>query len=167
MVILTVENCAYDLNYAMDESKDIYFSILDNTKPTQPDFFFNKLILLECFNSPAIVLNIGGHPVSMPLDWLMLSGDPESYSDLELITLTSLNERGIEAFVYNPISDYRHDFLPVEILTVYQNIKWFFPRLSANKLLTVPISKGDEPDCVYFASPTYKCHDSVSLGDLL
>lgn len=167
MVILTLENNAYDLNNAMDETQDIYFSILDNAKPTLPDFFFNKLILLECFSSPAIVLNIGGYPVSMPLDWMILAGDPESYSDLELIPLTSINERGIEAFVYNPISDYRHEFLPVETLTIYQNIKWFFPRLSANKLLTVPISRGDEPDCVYFASPSYKNNEIVSLGDLL
>jgi len=67
MKILTLENRAFDLNELPEEvDEDTRFSVLDNSNPSEPDFFFMPLIFLESFNSPAIVLNIGGYEVQMP-----------------------------------------------------------------------------------------------------
>ena len=61
MKILTLENRSLDLNELPEEiEEDLRFSVLDNSNVADPDFFFMPLIFLESFNSPAILLNIGG-----------------------------------------------------------------------------------------------------------
>ena len=78
MKILTLNNRSFDLNELPEEvDEDTRFSVLDNSNPQEPDFFFMPLIFLESFNSPAILLRIGGHEVQMPLDWCMVVGDKE------------------------------------------------------------------------------------------
>jgi hypothetical protein len=49
--------------------------VLDNSDPSNPDFFYIPLIFLESFNSPAAVLEIGKWKIKMPLDWKMLIGE--------------------------------------------------------------------------------------------
>ena len=57
MQILTLENKALDLNTLPDTiEEDIRFSVLDNSDPNDPDFFFIPLIFLESFSSPSVVL---------------------------------------------------------------------------------------------------------------
>ena len=61
MNILTLDNNAFSLNNLPEQiEEDIRFSVLDNSDPANPDFFFIPLIFLESFSSPAIVLEIGG-----------------------------------------------------------------------------------------------------------
>ena len=48
MRILTVDNLAYDLNKLPETvSDDMAFSVLDNSNPKEPDFFFIPLIYIE------------------------------------------------------------------------------------------------------------------------
>ena len=48
MKILTLENKSFDLNNLPEEiDEDFRFSILDNSTPSDPDFFFVPLIYLE------------------------------------------------------------------------------------------------------------------------
>ena len=109
--ILTLDNKAFNLNELPEEvEEDARFSVLDNSDPSNPDFFFMPLIFLESFNSPAILMNIGGYEIQMPLDWCMLIGDSDCATDPEVLPLTSINERGFEAFCMNPIKGYRSDF---------------------------------------------------------
>jgi hypothetical protein len=61
MKILTLENQSLDLNTLPDQiEEDIRFSVLDNSDPANPDFFFIPLIFLESFSSPSVVLDVGG-----------------------------------------------------------------------------------------------------------
>ena len=47
MRILTVDNLAYDLNKLPETvSDDMAFSVLDNSNPKEPDFFFIPLIYI-------------------------------------------------------------------------------------------------------------------------
>ena len=72
MRILTLDNKSYNLNNLPDElEEDLRFSVLDNSDVNEPDFFFIPLIFLESFSSPAIVMDIMGHEVMMPVDWHM------------------------------------------------------------------------------------------------
>ena len=83
MRILTLENTTFELNKIPDSVDDtIRFSVLDNSNPKEPDFFFNPLIFLESFNSPAIVLNINNKEIVMPLDWCIAVGCRDAGSDL-------------------------------------------------------------------------------------
>ena len=149
MYILTLENTAYEMNEIPDEVEDLRFGILDNSDPKNPDYFFIPLIFLESFNSPALVLNIGGNLVKMPVDWQILIGEPD-VGDLEMLPLTSINDRGFKVFQFNPLSSFRPSFPPIEIVDVYQEVAWYAPKLKNGQMLCVPINDAEQPDCVYF-----------------
>lgn len=149
MRILTLENTAFEMNEIPDEVDDLRFCVFDNSDPKDPDYFFIPLIFLESFNSPALVLRIGEHTVRMPVDWQILIGEPD-LGDLEVVPLTSINDRGFNVFTFNPRSSFRPEFMPIEIVDIYQDVKWYFPKLKPGQMLAVPLNNGDEPVCAYF-----------------
>jgi hypothetical protein len=151
MRILTLDNECFMLNNLPDElEEDVRFSVLDNSDPKNPDFFFIPLIFLESFTAPAMVLEIGGKEITMPLDWNIVVGDSESGMDLEVLPLTSLNDRGFETFLYNPLSSFKVDFGDIKIVNFYNDVKWFFPKMKTGQLLSVPITTGSKPLCAFF-----------------
>ena len=151
MRILTLENRCFRLDDLPDQiDDDVRFSILDNSDPKDPDFFFVPLIFLESFNAPAMVLEINGYEITMPVDWSIAVGCSESGNDLEILPLTSLNDRGFEAFLYNPLSSYKMEFGTLKITNFYTDVKWYFPKMKNGHLLSVPITNGDKPQCAYF-----------------
>ena len=149
MRILTLDNTAYEMNEIPNEIEEIRFCVLDNSDPKDPDYFYIPLIFLESFNSPALVLRIGPHTVRMPVDWQLLIGEPD-FGDLEVVPLTSINDRGFSVFCFNPLTSFRPEFMPVEIVDIYQDVKWYFPKLKPGQMLAIPLTKDPEPLCAYF-----------------
>jgi hypothetical protein len=150
MQILTLDNKILYLNDLPDEiEEDVRFAVLDNSDNQNPDYFYIPLIFLESFTGPAVVLKIGKHKVTMPLDWCCLVGDPEG-PDMEVLPITSLNDRGFKAFCFNPLSSFRPEFHEVDIIDVYQDVKWYFPKMKQGQLLTTPLHAGSDPLCAYF-----------------
>ena len=151
MRILTLENKCFELDDLPEQiDDDIRFSVLDNSNPKEPDFFFIPLIFLESFSAPAMVLEIDGHEITMPVDWSVAVGCSESGNDLEILPLTSLNDRGFEAFLFNPMTSYKTEFKELKIVNFYSDVKWYFPKVKNGQLLTVPITTGESPLCAYF-----------------
>lgn len=165
MRILTLENQAYEMNEIPDEVEDLRFSILDNSDPKNPDYYFIPLIFLESFNAPALVLNIGGNIIKMPADWQVLIGEAE-LGDLEVLPLTSINDRGFSVYTVNPLSSYKPEFHPIEVVDVYQEVKWFFPKLKPGQLLSVPITDGDEPLCAFFVKDISRQSEIVDYSKI-
>jgi hypothetical protein len=149
MKILTLDNTAYDLDALPEEVDDMRFAILDNSDPADPDYHYIPLIFLESFNSPALVLQIGSHRIKMPIDWQVLIGEPD-LGDLEMLPLTSINDRGFKVFQFNPLTSFRPSFLDIEIVDVYHDVAWYCPKLKNGQMLCVPLTEDPEPDCVYF-----------------
>jgi hypothetical protein len=149
MKIHTLDNTAYELNELPETIDDIRFAIFDNSNPKDADYYFVPLIFLESFTSPALVLNIGGNTVKMPVDWHLLIGEEET-GDLEAIPLTSINDRNFKAFSFNSLSSYMANFLPVEVIDVYNEVQWYNPKLKNGQYLAVPINDKEKPDVVYF-----------------
>jgi hypothetical protein len=150
MRILTLEDTLFSLNELPDEiDDDLRFAVLDNSDHQNPDYFFVPLIFLESFTGPAAVLKIGNHEITMPLDWCTVVGDPEG-PEMEVLPLTSLNDRGFKTFTFNPLSSYRPDFLDIDIVDVYQDVKWYFPKMRPGQLLCTPLQTGSSPQCAYF-----------------
>jgi hypothetical protein len=141
------------MNEIPDEVEDLRFAILDNSDPKNPDYFFIPLIFLESFNSPALVLNIGGNMVKMPVD-------------LEVIPLTSINDRGFSVFGFNPISSFKPEFFKIEIIDIYQDVKWYFPKLKPGQMLAVPIESGDKPLCAYFVKDISRQSEIVDYSKI-
>ena len=149
MNILTLENKAFEMNEIPDEIDDLRFCVLDNSNPADADYFFIPLIFLESFNAPAVVLTIGNHQVKMPIDWQIVVAD-EEFGDCEVIPLEDVNDRGFTAFIYNALNEGRPDYLEIEITDIYQDVKWYFPKLKPGQILCVPIESGEKPRCAYF-----------------
>jgi hypothetical protein len=149
MKIHTLDDTAYELNDLPDIIDDIRFAIFDNSNPKDADYFFTPLIFLESFTSPAIVLRIGEHVIKMPMDWHLLIGE-EDTGDLEAIPLTSINDRDFKAFSFNSLSSFTVNFLPVEVIDVYNEVQWYNPKLKNGQYLAVPLNNAEKPAVVYF-----------------
>ena len=149
MRILTLDNEPYDLNTLPEQVDDLRFAILDNSNPADPDYHYIPLIFLESFNSPALVLRIGNNKIKMPVDWQILIGEPD-LGDLEVLPLTSINDRGFSVFEFNPLTSFRPSFPKIEIVDVYHDVNWFAPKLKNGQMLCVPLQDCKQPACVYF-----------------
>ena len=137
MRILNLEtNEFYNLETLPEEIDDLRFAILDNSNPLNVDYHYIPLIFLESFNSPALVLKIGKNTVKMPVDWQIVIGEKE-HGDLETLPLTSINDRGFNAFEFNPLSSFSPTFLPIEIVDIYNDVTWYAPRLKNGQFLCV------------------------------
>lgn len=168
MRILTLENKCFNLDDLPDKLEDdIRFSVLDNSDTKEPDFFFVPLVFLESFSSPAMVLRIGDKEITMPVDWSVAVGCSESGNDIEILPLTSLNDRGFEAFVFNPLTSYKVDFKPLEIVNFYTDVKWYFPKMKNGQLLSTPLAEGDDPMCAFFVKDISKQCEVIEYGKLL
>lgn len=165
MHILTLENRAFEMNEIPDEVDDMRFSILDNSDPKNPDYFFIPLIFLESFNSPALVLNIGGNTIKMPVDWQILIGEPD-FGDLEVVPLTSINDRGFSAYTFNPLTSFKPVFEQIEIVDIFQDVKWYFPKLKPGQMLSVPINNDEKPMCAYFVKEISRQSEVVDYSKI-
>lgn len=164
MHILTLEpNKAYNLDTIPDEIDEIRYAILDNSVPSQIDYYFSQLLFLETFTSPAAVLQIGNRRIKMPLDWQILMGDTDIGS-LEAVPLSSVANRGFKCFEYNPRSAFRPTFLDVDVIDIYHSVTWQSPILRAGHYLCVPIDDGLKPRCVYFIRDTTKATEVVDFN---
>lgn len=168
MQILTLDNQTFDLNNLPDDiSEDMRFAVLDNSNPNEPDFFFQPLIFLESFNAPAVVLKIGKYELQMPLDWSIVVGCRESGNDLEVIPVTSLTDRGFDCFIFNPITGYKFSFDDIEIINIYMDVKWYFPKMRNGQLLAVPLRDGDNPPCAFFVKEISRQSEIIQYSKLM
>jgi len=167
MKILTLDNQPLDLNQLPDEiDEDIRFAVLDNSDSKEPDFFFIPLIFLESFSSPAIVLEINGKEIMMPIDWHMAVGCSESGNDLEVLQLTSIADRGFEAFLFNPLTSFKTEFGSIKVINFYNEVKWFFPKVKNGQLLSVPVEDKENPLCAFFIRDVTRQTEVIDYGKL-
>ena len=168
MRILTLENTCFSLEQLPDQiDDDIRFSVLDNSDPKNPDFFFMPLIFLESFSAPAMVLEINGKEILIPVDWNVAVGCSESGNDIEILPLTSINDRGFEAFLFNPLTSYTTKFSEIKITNFYTDIKWYFPKMKNGQLLSVPIEEGENPLCAFFVKDISRQCELIEYSKLL
>ena len=165
MLILTEENLSYNLDRIPDEVDDVRYCVLDCSNQRETDFYWLPLIFLESFNAPAVVLDIGPYQVQMPLDWSILVCD-DNYSDLEVMPLTQLNDRGFHAITFNPLEHMVPVSYEVNISNIYADVKWYFPKLKNGNVLTMPLEFGDKPQCSLFVKEGNKVPDPLDMAIL-
>jgi hypothetical protein len=165
MKILTVDNTPYELDTVPEEIDDLRYCVLDASDPDGADFFFLPLIFLESFHAPAICLKIGNRSINMPMDWSILICDSE-FSAVEVLPLTSLSNRGFNAVCMNPMVNSSVRSEEVTITNVYNDIKWYFPKLKNGHMITIPLEDKPNPKCAFFVKEANKIGD-LDLADLL
>jgi len=165
MLILTNENKAFDVDHIPDQEDNLRYCVLDCADPHNIDFYWKPLVFLQSFNAPAAVLEIGPYKVQMPLDWSVLVCD-SAYSDMEVMPLTSLNDRGFYTITFNPL---RH-MVPVphevSIANIYADVKFYVPQLKNGSILVVPMELKNEPVCALFVKEGSKIPDPIDMAVL-
>jgi len=166
MKILTVENTVYEIDTVPDEIDDLRFSVFDTGDPEWMDFYFLPLIFLESFYAPAVCLQIGEHNIQMPMDWSIAITD-EDLTAIEVIPLTSLNNRGFLTATFNPLGKRLLECEEIRITNIYQDVKWYFPKLKNGHLLVVPLTDSDNPPCALFVKEANKIPAEIDIGQLI
>lgn len=165
MRILQVENQAYELDDIPEVVDDLRFGVLDYSNPKSVDYFFIPLMFLESFYAPAAVLKVGKYQINVPLDWSIVICDPE-IGEPEVMSLMSLNDRGYTAFATNPISGFSPDYLDISITNIYNDVKWYAPKLKFGHILCVPLHDGPKPPCILLVKESNKIPEVLDLNEL-
>lgn len=166
MKILTNHNRTYNLNQIPDSVDDVRFGVLDYSDQKNVDYYFIPLIFLESFNSPCVDLKIGPYNLQMPLDWSVIIGDKNS-GELEIMPLIYLNDKDFDVFCFNPINGYMPKFLKLEIINIWPDVKWYFPKLKNGHMLSVPLDDNNEPICAYFLKDIGKIPEVLDIRKLI
>jgi hypothetical protein len=166
MNILTVDNTTYDLDRLPEEiDEDLRYGVLDYSNTSEVDYMFVPLVFLESFSCPAAVLRIGKHELKVPLDWSLIIGEAD-HGEPEVINVMRLNDRGFSAFVFNPINGYKPEWQKVEVINIYQEVKWYVPKLKFGHVLAVPLEKSKSPMCAFFIKETNKIPEVLDLNKI-
>ena len=166
MNILTVDNVSYDLDRLPEEiDEDLRYGVLDYSNTSEVDYMFVPLVFLESFSCPAAVLRIGKHELKVPLDWSLIIGEAD-HGEPEVINVMSLNDRGFSAFVFNPINGYKPEWQKVEVINIYQEVKWYVPKLKFGHVLAVPLEKSKSPMCAFCIKETNKIPEVLDLNKI-
>lgn len=166
MRILTTDNSTFEMNNIPDEVGDIRYCVLDYTDQSNVDYIFIPLLFMESFNSPAVDLRLGKYRIQMPIDWSIVIGDKNS-GELEIVQLKQINDRDFEAFSINPINGYMPYFLDMEIINIFPDVKWYFPKLKYGHLLSVPVTDGESSLCVFIVKDTNKIPDHFDITQMV
>lgn len=170
MKILTAENTPLDIDFIPDtpqEELEVHqYCIFDGGDEEYADYFFLPLVFLESFYAASICLSIGEFKVQMPADWSIVTTD-EHLGSIEIIKLTSLdNDKGIVTPVFNPLRPKIPAIEEVRITNVYQDVKWFFPKLKFGHVLVIPLEDCEQPRCALFVKDANKVKN-IDFADLL
>jgi hypothetical protein len=166
MHILTIDNKPFSMNNVPDNVEDIRYCVLDYSDHNNVDYLFIPLLFLESFNSPAVDLRIGNYRIQLPIDWSIVIGDKNS-GDLEVIELKKLNDRPFQLFTLNPIAGYMPEFLDIEIVNIFPDVKWFFPKLKYGHLLAVPLHSNEKAACVYVVKETNRIPEQLDITQMV
>ena len=111
-------------------------------------------------------LQIGEHNIQMPMDWSIEITD-EDLTGIEVIPLTSLNNRGFLTATLNPLSGKILECHEVKITNIFQDVKWFFPKLKNGHMLIAPLEDKPDPRCAMFVKEANKIPAEIDIGYLL
>ena len=166
MYILTPENKSFDTNRIPAMNTELYYSVLDYSNRSEIDYKFLPIVFIEDFAKASAVLRIGTYTIEVPLHWTVLIGDQE-FGELELMPLIDIGGRDFSIFSFNPCQGFMPKFMDLEIINIYQEVKWCVPSVLSDHLLTVPLCNGENPPCAFFAEPKNKWPDDLDIQDLI
>ena len=111
------------------------------------------------------MLQIGDYKIKMPLDWKMLIGEA-GQQEMHVLPITSLNDRGFDAFTFNPLASVKPDFYPIDVVDIYTEVKWYFPKIKSGQMLAVPLQNKRNPICAYFVKDISRQCEQVDYGSV-
>lgn len=166
MRILTETNTVFDLNNLSEHDNDVRFGVLDYSDQSNIDYFFMPLVFLESFSTAAIDIQIGKYRIQMPWDWNIIIGDKE-VGDLEIAKIEFCMDKDFSAFTYNPLTGFKPDFMHIDIIGIYPDVTWYFPKMKPGQILSIPLSDGPNPYCVYMVKELAKIPEVLNINEMI
>lgn len=166
MKILTLEEQQLELADIGDEIPVTQFATIDlDNEDYGVDIVFPRLNSVWDNIGSALVCDIGGNDVLLPLSWYIFIG-VEDQAEIELVPVTDLNARNFHAIVTNPISGYQHKFLKIRPKSLLLDYLWVIPRFNKNsQALAIPID--DKNNCIYVTQTPNKIPKDLSPTDFM
>jgi len=148
MHMLTLENRSMDVDSIGTDEDNLNFWVLEYTGNDNTDYYAKPLLFLETFSDIRLEVRIGPYSFHMPKDWSILCSDAELGS-AELIQpkMPGFNEKQFTAFLYNPMTGFKPEYMVVEVISPLPETKWVFPKLKFGQMLCVPLTHGPAPLC--------------------
>ena len=165
MYILTPENTSLETSMIPNVTDTLHYCVFDHTDADDVDFRFPPIVFLEEYSKAAVEMKIGKYTIQVPSSWAILLGD-EDCPDLEILPLFEFHGRDFKAFVFNPVAGFRCEYVPIEIMNIYQEVKWNIPALQATHMLAVPLRAGSNAPCVFFTESKNKLPEVIDLGNI-
>ena len=165
MYILTPENKAFDTIRIPNSSSTLYHCILDYSDHNDVDYKFPPTVFIEDFPKASVELMIGEYRIQVPYNWCVLLGDRD-FGELEIMPIKNFHGRNFHIFAFNPINGYRPEYLPIEVINIYQEVRWCIPTTKANHMLAVPLHGGEQPLCGFFVDEKNKLPDVLDIRQL-
>ena len=69
-----------------------------------------------------------------------------------------------EAFLFNPLTGGMPEFAPIDIVDIYTEVKWYFPKVKSGQLIAVPLEDGKNPPCAYFVKDISRQCELLDYG---
>lgn len=170
MHILTEHNLPLDTDQIGDET-DVYYCMLDFSKPKSPDYSFVLVEFIHTYTASAAVLDIGGFRVTIPADWsLMVSEDGRA----EVISIEEIISRDLKAFCLNPINGFVPSFLPIRLVSLIRITNFTCPDIPKTSMIAVPIgyhsgrkdADGRAPLCMFACESKAKVPEHMDASIL-
>ena len=65
------------------------------------------------------------------------------------------------------LSSFKADFEEVNVVNFYNEVKWYFPKMKNNQLISTPLTNGKQPDCAFFVKDISRQCESIEYTQLL
>lgn len=135
MLILNEHNEIVDLDQ-VSKNNEIYYAVLDFSKPKTPDYFFKPVVFIDTFTAPSAELKIGPYTTMIPFKWSIIV----VYADqAELVPIEDIVSKSHDAFLINPITAYMPSRMSVRYRGTYET-SWTYPTLAKTELLVIPVA---------------------------
>jgi len=167
LLILNEHNEIVDLDQ-VSKNSEIYYGVLDFTKPKTPDYFFKPIVFIDTYNAPSAELKIGPYTTMIPFKWSIIV----VYADIaELVPVEDIVSKNHDVFLINPITAYMPSSMPIRYKGSYDTA-WSYPTLGKTELLVIPIAQQIEredesrkrgPLCIV-AGEKAKIPETIDLG---
>lgn len=165
-MILNPANEPFDLNQLPEKVDDLRYCVLDYSDRDCVDYYWPPLVFLDIFSSPCADLKVGKFNIQMPLDWSVVVGDKHA-GDLEVVRLIDLNDKNFDVFAFNPISGFMPDFFQIDLVNVFSDVRWCFPKLRLGHFLAVPLENRMGAPCALFIREVTKSHDVLDIREII
>ena len=67
----------------------------------------------------------------------------------------------------NPLSGSLLSAEEIKITNIFQDVKWFFPKLKNGHMLMVPLEDKENPKCAMFVKEANKIPQEIDIGHLI